>query len=92
MNQRINPIALANTFGAIDLVLHPLFHIWISIAPKSYEYLMNLFVAGLHLEVTHFDSDLIHIVVSTIIEASVFWVLGFCGATMYNFFVGKSKN
>jgi hypothetical protein len=92
MEQKINPIALANTFGLIDLVLHPLFHLWTSLAPRSYEYLMNLFVSGLHFEVTHFDSDLSHIIISTIIEASVFWVLGFVGATVYNFFVGKSKS
>jgi len=91
MDQRINSIALANTFGAIDIVLHPLFHIWISIAPESYERLMNLFVAGLHLEVTHFDFDPIHVIVGTIIEAILFWLLGFSGATIYNFFAGTAK-
>ena len=46
MEHTLNRLALANTFGVIDLVLHPLFHLWISIAPESYERLMNLFVAG----------------------------------------------
>lgn len=91
MNQQINRLALANTFGAIDLVLHPLFHLWVSVSPESYEYLMNLFVAGLRLEVTHFDTNLAHIIVSTLIEASVFWLLGFMGATVYNYFAGKPK-
>ena len=92
MNQQINRLAIANTFGAIDLVLHPLFHLWVSVSPHSYEYLMNLFVAGLRLEVTHFDSDIVHIVVSTIIEATMFWLLGFIGATVYNFFVNRQRN
>ena len=81
---KINAIALANTFAIIDLILHPLFHVWIAIHPDSYELVMNLFVAGLHLEVTHFDSSLEHIILGTIIEATVFWILGFVGASIYN--------
>ena len=81
---KLNSIALGNTFAIIDLVLHPFFHLWVSIAPRSYEWVMNLFVAGLHLEVTHFDSSLTHILVGTIVEASVFWLLGFTGANLYN--------
>ena len=48
--------AFGNTLAIIDLILHPLFHLWISIAPRSYEWAMNFFVAGLHLKVTDFDS------------------------------------
>ena len=81
---KFNVIAFANTLAVIDLVLHPLFHLWISIAPRSYEWAMNLFVAGLHLEVTHFDSSLAHIVLGTILEASAFWVLGATIALIYN--------
>jgi len=69
---KFNVIAFANTFAIIDLILHPLFHVWTSIAPHSYELAMNLFVAGLHLQVTEFDSSLIHIAFGTIVEASVF--------------------
>ena len=77
-------IAFANTLAIIDLILHPLFHLWISIAPRSYEWEMNLFVAGLHLQVTDFDSSLSHIVLGTIVEASAFWILGAMIALIYN--------
>ena len=77
-------IAFANTLAIIDLILHPLFHLWISIAPRSYEWAMNLFVAGLQLQVTNFDSSLTHIALGTIVEASAFWVLGASIAFIYN--------
>ena len=81
---KFSVIGLANTFAIIDLILHPLFHLWISIAPRSYEWAMNLFVAGLHLQVTDFDSSLSHIALGTIVEASAFWVLGAMIALIYN--------
>jgi len=81
---KFSVIGLANTFAVIDLILHPLFHLWISIAPRSYEWAMNLFVAGLHLQVTDFDSSLSHIALGTIVEASAFWVLGAMIALIYN--------
>ena len=81
---KFNVLALANTFAIIDIVLHPLFHAWISVNPTSYEWLMNLFVAGLHLEVTHFDSSISHIVLGTVFEAAVFWMLGASVALVYN--------
>ena len=81
---KFNVIAFANTFAIIDLILHPFFHLWISIAPRSYEWAMNLFVAGLHLQVTDFDSSLSHITLGTIVEASAFWVLGAMIALIYN--------
>ena len=77
-------IAFANTLAIIDLILHPLFHLWISIAPRSYEWAMNLFVAGLQLQVTDFDSSLSHIALGTIVEASAFWILGAMIALIYN--------
>ena len=81
---KLNAVALANTFAIIDIVLHPLFHIWVSMSPGSYEKLMNLFVAGLRLKVTEFDSSFEHIIFGTIIEAAAFWILGFVGASVYN--------
>ena len=81
---KFSVIGLANTFAVIDLILHPLFHLWISIVPRSYEWAMNLFVAGLHLQVTDFDSSLSHIALGTIVEASAFWVLGAMIALIYN--------
>ncbi|GEM_PF-1279357 len=83
MNQ-FNVIAFANTFALIDIILHPLFHLWVSVSPDSYEKAMNLFVAGLHLEVTEFDSSLQHIFIGTIAEAAVFWLLGATFALVYN--------
>lgn len=83
---KLQPLALANTFALIDLILHPLFHLWITWSPRSYEWMMNLFVAGLHLQVTEFDTGLAHIVLGAIIEASAFWILGFAAASVYNFF------
>lgn len=83
-------IAFANTLAIIDLILHPLFHLWISIAPRSYEWAMNLFVAGLQLQVTDFDSSLSHIALGTIVEASAFWILGASIALIYNW-LSKSK-
>lgn len=88
---KLNPIALANTLALIDIILHPLFHIWVSLAPDSYEWLMNLFVAGLKLEVTGFDSDIYHILTGTIIEAVMFWALGFAGAIIYNKMLTREK-
>ena len=51
----------------------------------------TLLVAGLHLEVTQFDSDPMHIAIGTIVEAAVFWILGYLGATVYNYFAGISR-
>ena len=80
----LNVIAFANTFAIIDLVLHPLFHLWISVAPRSYEWAMHLFVAGLQLRVTDFDSSLTYIALGTVVEASAFWILGASFALIYN--------
>ena len=77
-------IAFANTLAIIDLILHPLFHLWISVAPRSYEWAMNLFVAGLHLQVTDFDSSFTHVALGTIVEASAFWILGASFALIYD--------
>ena len=81
---KFNVIALANTFAIIDLVLHPLFHLWVYLSPESYEWAMNLFVAGLQLNVTAFDTSLSHILAGTVVEASVFWMFGFTIAWLYN--------
>lgn len=81
---KFSVIGLANTLAIIDLILHPFFHLWISVAPRSYEWMMNLFVAGLHLQVTEFDSSLSHIALGTIVEASTFWILGAVVAWIYN--------
>ena len=82
--QKFNVIALANTFAIIDIVLHPLFHLWVGLSPQSYERIMNLFVAGLQLKVTTFDTSFTHIVLGTVLEASVFWLLGALVALVYN--------
>ena len=81
---KLNPTALADTVAIIDLILHPLFHLWIYISPGSSEWIMNLFVAGLRLNVTNFDSSLSHILLGTVIEVAVFWLLGYGVASLYN--------
>ena len=80
----LKAIAFANTFAIIDLILHPLFHLWVSFAPRSYEWTMHLFVAGLQLQITELDSSFGHIILGTLIEASVFWLLGYFVASLYN--------
>ena len=84
---KLQPLALANTFALIDLILHPLFHAWVAWSPRSYEWVMNLFVAGLHLRITEFDTGLVHIVFGAVLEASAFWILGFAAASIYNFLI-----
>lgn len=86
---KINAVALGSTFAIIDVILHPLFHLWIAIAPNSYERLMNIFVAGLQLQVTNFDLEFGHLVLGTVLEATIFWLLGFVGAKIYNRFVSS---
>ncbi len=82
---KIQPIALANTLAIIDLVGHTLFHLWIAINPRSYEYLMELFVAGLHLQVNQaIELAPVNLLLSTVLEAGIFWILGFVGASLYN--------
>lgn len=80
--QKLNVIALANTFALIDLILHPLFHIWGWYWPRSYEMLMSEFVIGLDLKVTETFTPTFFIY--WIIEALGFWILGFLVATVYN--------
>lgn len=84
ISNMLNVIAFANTFAIIDLVLHPFFHLWISLTPRSYEWAMHLFVAGLELHVTEFDTNFSHIVLGTLVEASAFWILGASVALIYN--------
>ncbi|PIN76129.1 hypothetical protein COV18_00755 [Candidatus Woesearchaeota archaeon CG10_big_fil_rev_8_21_14_0_10_37_12] len=85
---KFNILALANTFALIDLVLHPLFRVWIWLSPSSYEFLMNFFVAGLHTEVVPaFDLSWFNIIVSMLAEAAVFWCLGAIVALVYNWMV-----
>lgn len=84
-NMKLNAKALANTLAIIDLIGHTLFHVWVAIDPQSYERLMQLFVAGLRLKV---DSALelapANLLLSTLLEASFFWILGYSAATLYN--------
>ena len=81
---KFNVFALANTFAIIDLILHSLFRVWIWISPESYQKAINLFVAGWQLEVTSFDLSLSHMIFGTILEATIFWILGAAVAIIYN--------
>jgi len=85
MKHQLNPHALANTFAILDLIGHPLIHLWVAIHPASYEYLMQIFVAGLHLQVDQaFELSLGNLLLSTVLEAGIFWILGYVGASLYN--------
>lgn len=90
--QKFNVIALANTLAIIDLILHPLFRLWVLLSPESYETTMHLFVEGLHLEVVPaFDLNWTNFVVGTILEAMIFWLLGASIALIYNRMVKLKK-
>lgn len=82
--QKFNVIGFANTLAIIDVILHSIIHIWVAVSPSSYEWMMNLFVAGLKLEVTGFDTSLSHILLGTVVEAGIFWLLGASIALIYN--------
>lgn len=86
---KLNPVALGGTLALIDIVLHPLFHLWVAIAPRTYEKLMNIFVAGLQLQVTDFDLAWGHLIIGTLLEATVFGLLGFIAAKLYNYLNSK---
>ena len=80
--KQLNVLALANTFAIIDLILHPLFHLWAWFLPRSYETFMHEFVIGLNLKV---DEQFIPtFFIFWIIEAAAFWLLGASVATIYN--------
>jgi len=81
---KLNAIALGNTFALIDLILHPLFHLWVFLSPGSYEWVMHLFVAGLQLNITNLDTSIPHILLGTLAEAAAFWLLGYVGGSLYN--------
>lgn len=83
---KIQVVALANTVALIDFILHPLFHLWMYIDPQAYEWAMNLFVGGLHLQVTEFDYNTHNILLGTFVEPMVFWLLGASVAFLYNKF------
>lgn len=87
---KLNAIALANTLAVIDLVVHPLFHLWAAVSPKSLEYVMHVFVAGLELNIDPaFDLAPQNLLLGTLLEASAFWITGFAVAILYNKFVAK---
>lgn len=80
--KKFDALALANTFAIIDLVLHPLFHLWGWFFPRSLEIAMNEFVIGLSLHITEqFTPEFL---ASWIIEAAIFWMLGAAIGIIYN--------
>lgn len=80
--KKLDVFAFANTLAIIDMVLHPLFHIWGWFFPKLYEAVMSEFVIGLSLNVSkQFEPTFF---VFWIFEAVSFWILGYAIAYMYN--------
>jgi hypothetical protein len=85
----LNVLALANTLALLDLVLHPLFHLWGWLAPRSYEAVMHEFVIGLHVRVDeHFTPTLS---LYWILEAAAFWLLGAIVGLLYNRLAGHRE-
>lgn len=80
--KKVDIFALANTFGLIDLFLHPLFHLWGWFSPHTYEAVMSEFVIGLHVKVMEHPEPKFFIY--WIIEAMCFWLLGLTGGYIYN--------
>ena len=82
---KLNAVAFANTFAIIDLILHPLFRLWVLISPESYVKTMHLFVEGLQLKIDPaFDLNFVNFLTRTVLEAAIFWILGYTAASLYN--------
>lgn len=82
----INAITLANTLAILDIIGHTGIHAWVSLHPQSYERLMQLFVAGLKLTVEpSIETTPASLLVSTVLEATTFWITGYAGARLYNY-------
>jgi hypothetical protein len=86
---RLDVLALANTLALIDLVLHPLFHLWGWVAPRSYEAAMHEFVIGLHLRVDERFTPTF--ILFWILEAAAFWLLGAIAGLLYNRLAGHRE-
>jgi len=82
MTNKLNALALANTFAIIDLVLHPTFHLWGWYFPASYEQIMSEFVIGLQLSVQETFTPTFF--TYWILEVIAFWLLGLLGGMLYN--------
>jgi hypothetical protein len=76
--------AFANAVAIMDLVLHPGIHLWARFAPRSYEWLMGVFVAGVRFEVKAVDSSPQHIVLGGLLEAAILWAVAAAFALLYN--------
>lgn len=85
---KLNVLAFANTLAIIDLILHPLFHLWGWFMPRSYEAAMHEFVIGLELHVK--ESFTPTFFVFWILEAVAFWILGAFVALLYNKLSGNT--
>ena len=85
--KKLDILALANTFAVIDLVLHPLFHIWGWFLPRMYESLMHEFVIGLNLKVDETFSP--NFFIYWILESAAFWLLGAIVAIIYNQYISS---
>lgn len=81
---QLRTIALANTFGLIDFVLHPFFHGWGWLAPESYERVMRGFVIGLDINVDARDRFGPDFFFYWFLEVATFWILGAAVAVLYN--------
>jgi len=83
--------AFANAVAIMDLVLHPSAHLWARFAPRSYEWLMGVFVAGIRFEVKAVDYSPRHIVLGGILEAAILWAVAAAFALLYNRLAASSE-
>lgn len=84
-------IAFANAAAILGGVLHFGTHLWAWFAPRSYEWLMNVFVAGVRFEVKPMDSSARHLLLGGILEVAAVWLVAAAFASVYNHLAGSSR-
>lgn len=84
-------MAFANAAAILGGVLHFGTHLWAWFAPRSYEWVMNVFVAGVRFEVKPMDSSARHLVLGGILEIAAVWTVALAFALTYNRLVASSR-
>lgn len=86
---RVMPFA--NAAAILGAVLHFGTHLWAWFAPRSYEWVMNVFVAGVRFEVKPMDSSARHLILGGILEIAVVWTVALGFAVVYNRLIASSR-
>ena len=77
-------MTFANAAAIVGGVLHFGTHLWAWFAPRSYEWVMNVFVAGVRFEVKPMDSSARHLILGGILEIAAVWIVAVTFALVYN--------